>query len=147
VLRALTPSAVPRPPTPQQQDLSHKPPITSCRAGAVVHLLRSNGSKVSVTLQLSQRKDGDHLLHVVRISPSSDAARLDIQRIVLDVDQGGRVSRVSLGTTKTVFGFEPEVSKGGPCSRGRQEADFIVLLLPASRLARAKQDMHVHKIR
>jgi hypothetical protein len=49
------------------QDLSAKPPPSSCRAGAVVHLQHANNSKVPVTLQLSQHDDGEHMQHVIKV--------------------------------------------------------------------------------
>lgn len=49
------------------QDLSAKPPPGSCRAGAVVHLMHANNSKVPVTLQLSQHDDGEHMQHVIKV--------------------------------------------------------------------------------
>lgn len=49
------------------QDLSAKPPPGSCRSGAVVHLQHANGSKVPVTLQLSNHDDGEHMQHVIKV--------------------------------------------------------------------------------
>jgi hypothetical protein len=49
------------------QEVSSKPPSSSCRAGAVVHLMHANTSRVPVTLQLSQRDDGERVQHVIKV--------------------------------------------------------------------------------
>jgi hypothetical protein len=90
------------------QELGNKPPATSCRSGAVVHLLRSNGVRVPVTLQLSTHDDGERLQHVVRVAPSSDEVQLDRQRLVLTLGLDGRVAAVNPGATKSLFGFNPK---------------------------------------
>ena len=38
------------------QDQSKKPNPTSCRAGAVVHMLAATGAKIPVTLKLSKKE-------------------------------------------------------------------------------------------
>ncbi|GBF97004.1 hypothetical protein Rsub_09801 [Raphidocelis subcapitata] len=95
-------------------ELGNKPPATSCRVGAVVHLLRSNGVKVPVTLALSTHDDGERLQHVVRITPSSDEVQLDRQRMVLRLAPDGRVESVNPGATRALFGFNPSDAVGQP---------------------------------
>lgn len=51
----------------KQQDLSAKAPPSSCRSGAVVHLLHANNSRVPVTLQMTQSTEGDHMQHVIKV--------------------------------------------------------------------------------
>jgi len=90
------------------RSLGAAPPPTSCRAGAVVHLLRANGAKVPVTLQMSSYEDGDRAQHVVRVLPATEGGRLDRQRVVLSVGEGGTVMGVNAGASKVLFGFAPE---------------------------------------
>ncbi|KAI8467685.1 MAG: hypothetical protein J3K34DRAFT_523567 [Monoraphidium minutum] len=73
------------------KELGNTPPTTSCRAGAVVHLLRSNGVKVPVTLQLATHDDGERVQHVVRVTPSSDTVQMDRLRLVLALDEAGHI--------------------------------------------------------
>jgi hypothetical protein len=75
----------------------------------VVHLLRSNGVKVPVTLHLSTHDDGERLQHVVRVTPSSDAAAMDRARLVLGVDGSGIITRVNPGPSRALFGCSPQV--------------------------------------
>lgn len=89
--------------------MGRKPPITSCRSGAVVDLLRANGTKVPATLRLSVDDSGDRLHHVVHVAASCEEARLDGQRLVLSIGRDGRIGGVNPGATKAVFGFEPQV--------------------------------------
>ena len=49
------------------QEQSEKPSASSCRSGAVVDLVRSNGVKVPVALQISLRNDGDRIKHIVKV--------------------------------------------------------------------------------
>jgi hypothetical protein len=91
------------------QNLSAAPPATSCRSGAVVHLLRSNGVRVPVTLRMSTHDDGEHVQHVVRVVPASEAERLDRQRLILGVGEDGEVVSVNPGATTELFGFDPQV--------------------------------------
>jgi len=80
----------------------------------VVHLLRSNGVKVPVTLTLSTHDDGERLQHVVRVRASSDEVQLDRQRMVLSMGADGRVVAVNRGATKSLFGFNPRELIGKP---------------------------------
>lgn len=98
--------------TLSSQNLSVTPPATSCRGGAVVYLLRANGTRVPVTLRMSAHDDGEHVQHVVRVVPSSEAERLDRQRLVLGVGETGIVLSVNPGATKGIFGFNPQVGRG-----------------------------------
>jgi len=91
-----------------KQNLSTTPPATSCRAGAIVHLLRANGIKVPVTVDITQHDNGERVSHVVRIEPSSESARLDSQRLVLGVGESGSVVAVNPGAAKSLFGFQPQ---------------------------------------
>ena len=75
----------------------------------MVQLLRANGARVPVTLTLSTHDDGERVQHVVRVVPSSEAARLDGQRLVMRVNQDGIVVGVDDGPTKALFGFPPQV--------------------------------------
>jgi hypothetical protein len=95
--------------------MASKPPANSCRAGAVVHLLRSNGVRVPVTLQLSTHDDGEHVQHTVRVTPSSDEAAMDRAQLVLGVDGDGVITRVNPGATRALFGFNPQVGDWGCC--------------------------------
>ncbi|KAI8474715.1 MAG: hypothetical protein J3K34DRAFT_518018 [Monoraphidium minutum] len=94
------------------KNMGATPPVTSCRAGAVVHLLCANGVKVPVTLQISTHDDGERLQHVVRVTPSSDAECLDRQRLVLGVGESGAVLSVNPGAAKALFGFQPQMLVG-----------------------------------
>ena len=78
----------------------------------MVHLLRSNGSRAPVTLSLLSHDDGEQIQHVVRVAPSTEAARLDAQRMVMTIDKEGRVANVATGPTKALFGFNPQVCAG-----------------------------------
>eukprot|EP00883_Tetradesmus_obliquus_P002715 jgi/Sobl393_1/12921/SZX78204.1 len=90
------------------KDLSAKPPPGSCRSGAVVHLQHANGSKVPVTLQLSNHDDGEHMQHVIKVLPASEAQLLDQQRLELQLNHRGVVLAVNPGTSKAMFGFAPQ---------------------------------------
>lgn len=94
------------------KNLANVPPPTSCRSGAVVYMMRANGTKLPVTLQLSTHDDGDRVQHVVRVLPSSEADRLDRQRLVLGVGEGGVVVSVNPGAPKSLFGFAPQALVG-----------------------------------
>ncbi|GBF92718.1 hypothetical protein Rsub_05087, partial [Raphidocelis subcapitata] len=94
------------------KSLSAAPPPTSCRAGAVVHLLRSNGVKVPVTLSIAQHDDGERVQHIVKVLPSNEAARLDSQRLVLAVGESGAVLSVNPGASRALFGFPPQALVG-----------------------------------
>jgi predicted methyltransferase len=96
------------------QNLAAVPPATSCRAGAVVHLLRANGVRVPVTLHMTQHDDGERVQHVVKVQPSSEGERLNLQRLVLSVGESGTVLAVNEGASKVLFGFAPQVG----CCRG-----------------------------
>jgi hypothetical protein len=99
-------------PIPRRQSLSAAPPPTSCRAGAVVHLLRANGIKVPVTLSIAQHDDGERVQHIVKVFPSNEAARLDSQRLVLTVGESGTVLAVNAGASRALFGFLPQTLVG-----------------------------------
>jgi len=49
------------------QDMAAQPPPSSCRAGAVVHMLHANNSRVPVTLQIIQHDDGAYMQHVIKV--------------------------------------------------------------------------------
>lgn len=49
---------------------------------------------------------------MVRVSPSSEEVRLNRQRCVLRVGDGGIVMAVNPGAGKALFGFPPEVGRG-----------------------------------
>jgi hypothetical protein len=51
------------------QDLSRKPGPTSCRSGAVVHLLAANGAKLPVKLKIEARENAatGKVAHVVQV--------------------------------------------------------------------------------
>ncbi|KAF8055488.1 tmcC [Scenedesmus sp. PABB004] len=93
------------------KDLSSQPGPGSCRAGAVVHLLHANNSKVPVTLQLSQNDDGEHLQHVM---PASEGQLLDQARLELSLNHRGVVLGVNAGAARGVFGFSPAELVGRP---------------------------------
>lgn len=57
------------------QDPSGKPPPSSCRSGAVVHLIDASNNKVPVTLQMSQHDDGEHMQHVIKVREAGAAAK------------------------------------------------------------------------
>jgi hypothetical protein len=94
---------------PCQQSLGAAAPATSCRSGAVVHLVHRLGACVPVTLQMSTYDDGDRVQHIVRALPSSERERLDRQRLVLTLGEAGAVEAVNPGASKAVFGFDPQV--------------------------------------
>jgi hypothetical protein len=50
--------------------------------------------------------------HVVRVAPASEAERLDKQRLVLSVGEGGTILAVNPGASKALFGFVPEALVG-----------------------------------
>jgi hypothetical protein len=58
------------------QDPSLRVPVTSCRAGSVVHLLAANGTKVPVTLKLTTKEDSTngHTTHVVQVGGADASA-------------------------------------------------------------------------
>jgi hypothetical protein len=97
------------PPNPCTQNLSAVPPPTSCRAGAVVHLLRANGARVPVTLSMAQHDDGERVQHIVKVTPSSEGERLNQQRLVLSVGESGTVVDLDGSAGRGLFGFAPQV--------------------------------------
>eukprot|EP00775_Hariotina_reticulata_P003515 gene3515-3785_t len=96
-----------------------KPPPSSCRAGAVVHLCHANTTRVPVTLKLSQRDDGERMQHVIQVIPASEVQLLDQQRVELKLNHKGVVLGVNEHASKLVFGFAPT------CLVGRQLSSFI----------------------
>eukprot|EP00775_Hariotina_reticulata_P001355 gene1355-1696_t len=129
--------------------LNSQPPPSSCRAGAVVHLCHANTTRVPVTLQLSQRDDGDRMQHVIKVIPASEVQLLDQQRVELKLNHKGVVLGVNEHASKLVFGFAPT------CLVGRQLSSFInmfsewrqmygedeSLLVMLSKRAEQKQDV------
>ena len=75
-------------------------------------MLRANGTRLPVTLQLSTHDDGERVQHVVRVAPATEADRLDRQRLVLGVGEGGVVLTVNPGAPKSLFGFAPALLVG-----------------------------------
>eukprot|EP00775_Hariotina_reticulata_P009112 gene9112-9281_t len=100
---------------------SAKPPPSSCRAGAVVHLLHAKGTRLPVTLQMSQHDDGERMQHAIKVIPATEAQSLDQQRLELQLNHKGVVLSVNEHASKAIFGFEPA------CLLGRPLAAFINL--------------------
>mgnify|MGYP001808149761 CR=1 FL=1 len=61
---------------------------------------------------MSTHDDGEHIQHVVRVMPSSEAERLEGQRMVLSVGESGTVVSVNSGAARAMFGFQPQVRGG-----------------------------------
>lgn len=56
------------------------------------------------------------LATVVRVSQSSEAERLDSQRLQLSVGEAGTVLAVNAGAGKSLFGFTPQVWRQACCT-------------------------------
>jgi len=63
------------------QDAPQRIPQTSCRAGAVVHLLAANGTKLPVTLKMNTKEDpaSGHLTHIVQVCGAPSCCLLVLQ--------------------------------------------------------------------
>eukprot|EP00775_Hariotina_reticulata_P009651 gene9651-9811_t len=101
------------------KDLTATPPASSCRAGAVVHLMHSNNTKIPVTLQFSQLDDGQRMLHVIKVLRATESDLMAQQRMTLQLNHMGMVLSVNHNAPKSMFGFPPS------CLVGRPLATFI----------------------
>jgi hypothetical protein len=79
-----------------------------------VHLLRANGAKLAVRATITTHEDGEHVRHVVRVTPAAEDTVLDQQRLVLTLGAGGTITAVNAGATKALFGFKPQDLVGKP---------------------------------
>eukprot|EP00775_Hariotina_reticulata_P003511 gene3511-3781_t len=131
------------------KELTSKPPPSSCRAGAVVHLCHANTTRVPVTLQLSQRDNGERTQHVIKVIPATIGQLLDQQRVELRLNHKGVVVSVNENASKMVFGFAPSALVGRPLttfvnmfSEWRQKfGDAESLLVMLGKRAEQKQDV------
>lgn len=65
------------------QDAPQRIPLTSCRAGAVVHLLAANGTKLPVTLKMNTKEDpaSGHFTHIVQVCGAPICCLLMLQDV------------------------------------------------------------------
>lgn len=81
----------------------------SCRSGATVHLVSSNGTAVPVKASISHHPGtlGQGATWAVSFTRSTEAAAADERRLLLRVKVDGTVVGVSSGTPSTLFGWDP----------------------------------------
>ncbi|GBF95600.1 hypothetical protein Rsub_08582 [Raphidocelis subcapitata] len=98
------------------KDMSAKPPSSSCRAGAVVHLQTATGGRAAATLKITTTDDGERVTHSVEAVPADEGVALARQRLELTVGQDGVVVALGPGAGRDAFGFAPELLVGAPLS-------------------------------
>ncbi|WIA20263.1 hypothetical protein OEZ85_006098 [Tetradesmus obliquus] len=95
---------------------SRAPGASSCRSGAVVHLLSATGAQLPVTLKMTtlDSTDSGRQSHVVQVIPASKSAHADQLRLLLSVNYKGTILSVKPGASKALYGFDPSEAVGQP---------------------------------